>query len=313
MVLIDLRSHDPIQITPNMRQLLFIILCLAALSSTAQKERERQAIHDICGCFQVDFRYAETFSPDTAYKFHPRYHTGGLELAYLEEEGPRKMVIQHLLLVDDSTVIKHWREDWTYETNDWWVFNHDAAWRHITLPADSVKGQWTQTVWEVNDAPRYQGASAWQTVDGKFTWQNTTDAPLPRREYTKRNDYNVLQRTNRIYPTDSGWVHEQDNRKLIRTDGSPDKLVAQEKGYNIYRRVPTTQCAAATAWWQAHRAYWNTVRAAWEETLQPRKSVLVSSKPVGGKYLMEELDAIEPDGNGISRDQVRKVIDKYLK
>ena len=92
-----------------------------------------------------------------------------------------------------------------------------------------MKGKWVQSVWEVSDAPRYQGASNWVTTDGITFWQNTAGmAPLPRREYSVRDDYNILKRTNRIILTNNGWVHEQDNQKIIRGEGI-DKLLVEEK------------------------------------------------------------------------------------
>ena len=184
----------------------FILSTFAAFYAVAQPATEQQAVKSLCGCFEVEFKYAETFAADTAYKFHPRYQASGLEWVVAEESNPNKFVLQHLLLVDDSMVIKHWREDWEFEKSEWLVFNHDASWKQVTGNKEKTKGQWTQTVWEVDDAPRYQGSSKWVNSNGKYYWENTADAPLPRREYTKRSDYNVMQRTNRIAITDKGWV-----------------------------------------------------------------------------------------------------------
>jgi len=50
---------------------------------------------------------------------------------------------------------------------------------------------------------------------------------LPRREYSKRSDYNVMMRGNHVEITDEGWLHEQDNEKVIR-----DKDLALEKAVN---------------------------------------------------------------------------------
>ena len=100
---------------------------------------------------------------------------------------------------------------------------------------------------------RYQGASEWIRTDGKTFWQNTSDAPLPRSEYSVRNDYNILKRTNRLTLTDFGWVHEQDNQKIIRHQGS-DKLLAEEKGVNSYKKTDESKCAAAKAYWEKNKA-----------------------------------------------------------
>ena len=102
--------------------------------------------------------------------------------------------IQHLLVVgppDQQMVIKHWRQDWIYENTNFYMFNGDNQWQFVNKPKSEVKGQWTQKVYQVDDSPRYQGSASWVHVDGKSYWENITSAPLPRREYTKRSDYNV--------------------------------------------------------------------------------------------------------------------------
>ena len=281
--------------------------------SLAQPKNEQQAIKSLCGCFEVDFKYAETFAADTAYTFHPRYKATGLEWVVAEESNPNKFVLQHLLLVDDSTVIKHWREDWEFEKSDWLVFNHDAVWKQVTGSKEKTKGQWTQTVWEVDDAPRYQGSSNWVASNGKYYWENTADAPLPRREYSKRSDYNVLQRNNRIVITDTGWVHEQDNKKVIRKDGAPDTYLAEEKGYNIYRKTDDTKCKQAAAYWEKHKRFWIAVRQVWQETLKDKAAVKLIPK-TDGQRLYEQFDTLEKQSlTGVQlKDKVKILLGKYI-
>lgn len=291
-----------------------MISCIS-VNLYAQPKTEQQAIKSLCGCYEVDFKYAETFAADTAYKFKPRYHADGLELVVAEEESDKKIVLQHLLLVSEDMIIKHWREDWEFEKSDWWQFTQGAAWKHVTADKEKAKGQWTQSVWEVDDAPRYQGSSNWVNSNGKYYWENTTDAPLPRREYTKRSDYNVMQRTNRIIITDTGWVHEQDNKKIVRKDGSADAFVAEEKGYNVYKKVDDARCKAAADWWQKHRQFWSTVRQSWDDLLKDKKGINLTSK-VDGKLLYETLDDLEnksltsADLKGKVSEEMNKYIDK---
>ena len=61
-----------------------VILFSASLQAQGVKDKQalpaqkesigtgRQDIEKLCGCFEVEFKYAETFSPDPAYKFHER-------------------------------------------------------------------------------------------------------------------------------------------------------------------------------------------------------------------------------------------------
>src|SRR3546814_12670956 len=96
---------------------------------------------------------------------------------------------------------------------------------HALSPAQTG-GAWTQCVYEVSDAPRYCGTGKWSYDNGIATWtSDLTARPLPRREYTKRDDYNVLIGINRHTITPNGWTHEQFNTKVLRKpDGSQVEL-----------------------------------------------------------------------------------------
>lgn len=261
---------------------------LLALNVSAQSVAEKKNVEKLCGCFEVEFKYAETFSPDTAYKYHNREEiSAGVELALPIEISDKRIVIQHLLVIDDNNIVKHWREDWVFEANSVWKYQGDKLWTKQPLSPEQSKGKWMQSVWEVSDAPRYQGASEWVNTDGRTFWQNTTDAPLPRREYSVRNDYNILRRTNRIVINDKGYVHEQDNQKIIRKDGS-DKVLVEEKGLNTYVRVADSKCNAAKAYWQKNSEYWAKVRTAWESYIATHSSITLKDK-VGNKVLHQYL------------------------
>jgi hypothetical protein len=248
----------------------------------------KKVVDKLCGCFEVAFKYAETFSPNPDYKYHDREEIGGTaELALPIEVSDKKIVIQHLLIVSPTTIVKHWREEWTYENPIIWKYKGDRTWVKETLPADQVKGKWTQTVWEVADEPRYQGYSQFVNLDGKIIWQNTTYAPLPRREYSVRSDYNILRRTNRLNITDSGYIHEQDNEKIIRSEIA-DKLLVQEKGINSYKRVADTACNAGKIYWEKNKRYWDKVRQIWADYISTQTSISLKSK-VEGKLLHEYL------------------------
>jgi hypothetical protein len=155
------------------------------------------------------------------------------------------------------------------------------------LKPEQVKGKWTQAVWEVSDAPRYQGASEWVNTDGKTFWLNTADAPLPRREYSTRSDYDILKRTNRLVLNGSGYTHEQDNQKIIRREGQ-DKLLVEEKGINSYVKVDDQKCAVARAWWEKNKVYWTKVRTIWEQFLVAHTTVALKDT-VAGKVMHESL------------------------
>lgn len=270
-----------------MKKLAGLVLILTVIN-TAAAQTPNKNINNLCGCFEVEFKYAETFSPDANYKFHEReIINGGLELVFPVEASNKKIVLQHLLVITDSMIIKHWREDWTYENPVFWKYRGNKVWVKEMQKPEAVKGKWTQAIWEVSDEPRYQGTSEWINTNGREFWLSTTDAPLPRREYSVRSDYNILNRTNRIVPNDSGYIHEQDNRKIIRENGI-DKLLVEEKGLNSYVKRSEAQCAAAKLWWEKNKTYWEKVRSIWEESIANISTIKLETK-VKGKVLHEYL------------------------
>lgn len=260
----------------TIKKINLVALLLTSFTTNAQLQQGKKNIDKMCGCFTVDFKYAETFSPDTTYKFHDREHQKGIELVLPIERTDTKIILQHLLVVNDTTVIKHWREDWIYEQLSLLQYNGDKQWTKQILAAKDVQNKWVQTVWEVDDAPRYQGISEWITVDSKALWQNTTNAPLPRREYTKRNDYNILKRGNKIIVTDNAWWHEQDNQKINKS--ATEKLIVEEKGMNYYAKTDNSKCEKAKQWWKANSSFWNIVRIEWDNYFKTHNSINLKAK-----------------------------------
>ena len=173
---------------------------------------------------------------------------------------------------------------------------------------DQVKGQWTQKVYQVDDSPRYEGSSSWIHVDGKNYWENTTDAPLPRREYTKRSDYNVTKRGNRHEIVEEGWIHDQDNDKIIRETNTKDVVIAQEKGINFYNKVEDSKCEAAVKWWEENKDFWSNVRSAWDEIYSKNKDLKLAEK-VEGKRLYEVLFSMDIK---TSKKKIHKTISSYV-
>ncbi|MEM7185281.1 MAG: DUF6607 family protein [Bacteroidota bacterium] len=300
-----------------MRTLKILVMSLLMVSTASmaqsKKKKDVEAIKSMCGCFEVTFNFAETFnySNDSLYKPSKTKTDKGLEWAQLVTDEKGKVSIQHLLQVGNPAsphIVKHWRQDWVYENQDFYMYNGDNHWKYIQKPKNEVKGQWTQKVFQVDDSPRYEGSATWVHVDGKSYWENTTDAPLPRREYTTRSDYNITVRGNRHEVTNYGWVHDQDNKKVVRASGSEDILIAKEKGYNTYKRVPDSRCKAAADWWIEHQNKWAMVRAKWSEVYGRNKDLRLESK-VDNKNLWKYLFSDDYQAEG----DISSVIDSFIK
>ncbi len=301
-----------------MKQLLTILISVTFLTAEAQKSKKEdiESIKSMCGCFEVTFNFAETFAPDEDYEFHENYRAKGLEYVFAVEDEKNKIALQHLLIVNDTMIVKHWRQDWIYENEDLFVYNGNNEWKYKNLVSSKVKDQWTQKVYQVDDGPRYEGSASWVHVDGRNFWENYTYAPLPRREFSKRDDYNIMKRKNKHEITADGWIHEQDNDKVIK-EGEQVTLLAQEKGMNTYEKVEDAQCNPAKDWWKEKEIYWTDVREVWEELFAQKKDLKfkksVDEKPLFMHLFRIQDEMLEGDYNSeLAKEKISEKINLFL-
>ena len=266
--------------------LILLLIFPTAILANKKKKADIDAIKGMCGCMDIKFEFAETVSPQKDYKFYENYLSGGRELAFIVEETPDKLVIQHILVIMDTMIVKHWRQDWIYEGEEIFMYDKDQRWIKKTLNKKERKGKWVQKVYQVDDSPRYEGIGSWVMVDGKTYWESIADAPLPRREYSKRKDYNVMKRGNRHEIKNFGWIHEQDNIKIMR--GDTDIIIAEEKGWNTYKRIDESNCKAAIDWWADNKSYWKNVRNVWDEYFKEKNIISlhtqINKKPMFSEF-----------------------------
>ena len=290
-----------------------VLLAGISLNAQSKKKKDQNAIKEMCGCFEVTFNFTETFeySKDSLYRGSEDKIATAIEWAGLVVDEKNKISIQHLLQVGNPTnphIVKHWRQDWIYENNDFYMFNGHNEWLFDQKSNKEVNNQWTQKVYQVDDSPRYEGNATWVHVDGKSYWENTTTAPLPRREYTKRSDYNVTLRGNRHEITSYGWLHEQDNSKIIRISGKEDVELAKEKGYNTYVRLDDSKCAAAKKWWTENGEKWEVVRNKWNQVYARNTDLNLETK-VDNKALYKHLFKDEVS----EASQIDAIIESFVK
>ena len=289
---------------------LCIMLCIT-IYSQSKKSKDIQSIKSMCGCFEIEFNFAETFvfSEKDDYQKSKTYKTRALEWGQLILDEKNKISIQHLLIVGSKqfpSIVKHWRQDWIYQNTDLYLYDKNDKWSYISLDKKDVKDQWTQKVYQVDDSPRYEGSASWIHQDGKSYWENTTPAPLPRREFSKRSDYNVTLRGNRHEITNDGWVHDQDNKK-IQKDEDSQFVLAHEKGYSTYTKVPDSECKAAVDWWDKNGGKWKMVRDKWDIIYSLNKDLTL--KPtVDDKKLYSYLFSPSID----EKNEIDSTIDMFL-
>ena len=107
---------------------------------------------------------------------------------------------------------------------------------------------------------------------------------------------------------DWGWSHEQDNDKLVREADKKDVILAQEKGYNTYRKVENERCIAAQVFWEDNKEMWALVRKQWNTIFSMRQNIQLKDK-VEGKRLYQYLFALQSNAK---EDEISAIITSFL-
>ena len=250
----------------------------AAVSAAAEAqkfEQDRRAIKAMAGDYRVRFDFNETVSFLKDYKVTEPSRSGGYEVVRVIEDSGNFISLQHILVIEageEKFPIKHWRQDWRYEPESVLIFIGGNAWENRVIPAAEAKGKWSQTVYQVEDSPRYGALGAWDHSNGISAWTPPAELrPLPRRESTTRDDYYGVLAMNRHAITWDGWVHEQDNSKIALIDGE-QRIIAREQGVNTYRHYADFDTAIALDYWNATKDFWAAVRAEWSKFETPGTS-----------------------------------------
>ena len=289
---------------------------LVAAAQDGATARDRQSILAMQGEYLVDFAFDETVLLQPGYERAAAMRSGGNETVIVVEDTPTRIVLQHLLVDGKSGyVTKHWRQDWVYEAPGRFEFTADQTWSVRSIAADKNKGAWTQCVFEVSDAPRYCGTGRWDYTNGIATWTSDLSwRPLPRREYTKRSDYNAVSAVNRHTITPNGWTHEQFNTKVLRKpDGSQVEL-AREFGFNDYQKTTEVDFKPAYTYWEATRGYWAKVRARWDGFLLKTPGVHLKTRIDGMAMiipLFTQAGALE-EGKAVPDKDIDRVFAEWV-
>ena len=226
----------------------------------------------MAGTYEIDFHFRETVAIAPDYEIKPKpYDASATEIVVVVEDTPERIILQHLLVVnseeDEPRVIKHWGQVWTWQDTHILDYSGEDGiheWKTVTLSAEEAAGTWSQLVTQTDDTPRYEGYGRWIHQRGESYWESSlTRRPLPRREYTKRDDYDYLLVTNRQALTKDGWVHMQDNRKVVDRGDEPSKVLTYEIGLNTYTVSDSEHAAMALNWWKKHGPFWDDVRDFW--------------------------------------------------
>ena len=242
------------------------------------RERDRRAILAMAGDYRTSFDFIETIGFTEGYQPRAPYQSWGTERVYVVANEPEFVSLQHIIVMhfldadgfeSDAMVVKHWRQDWQYEDAEVHAFQGRGAFVRRALDPANRKGAWTQTVYQVDDSPRYEAVGRWIHAPGVSYWQSDDRRrPLPRREFSVRDDYQALYGSHRITITPAGWTQEEDALKLVLDENnrpsSSQPYLAREAGLSRYDRVLDYDFSAGDDYWEETGAFWSRVRQYWD-------------------------------------------------
>ncbi len=259
-----------------------------------ERERDRRAILAMAGDYRASFDFLETVVFSGAPGPARPYRSWGTERIYVAEDRADTISLQHVIVmfvlvdgaIEGPMVQKHWRQDWRYEPEFVSEYRGGQRWERRKLSRTERKGAWAQDVYQVDDAPRYSSVGRWEHNAAASIWTgSSTWRPLPRREFTVRDDYSVLVGVNRATVLPLGWVHEQDNLKLVLDEhGKPRAdapYLARELGIDRYERIKGFDFSAGDVYWQTTQAFWGVLRSAWTRAIRTNASLHIADECQG--------------------------------
>lgn len=263
-----------------------------AQEEAAAFEADRADILAMAGNFKVRFDMQEATPWTSGYTPLDRKISGGHEVVRVIEDTGRRIVLQHILVseIDGKPhITKHWRQDWEYEPAKVLVYSDRNAWTWEDVPEKMRRGRWSQTVWQVDDSPRYAGWGQFEQQGGvRRCRSNWTWRPLARRDAVRNPVYDRYYAINRHQPTPDGWVHWQDNMKMGVKDGKLQPIV-QEYVLNTYTKFDGYNVKAADDYWAATKDYWAAVRAEWDKVASTKGGIAIQEEAQAGTIISARL------------------------
>lgn len=295
----------------------------------SQFERDRRAILAMAGTYRVTFDFLEVIPYTKRDKPDAPYQSWGTEKVYVDSDDGKSISLVHILemrivakdgKISEPMVTKHWRQDWRYEPQ--FIVEHLGRdrWERRAVSKEHARAAWSQTVYQVDESPRYASIGRWEHTASFSTWlSGDTWRPLPRREWSVRDDYQVLIGTNRHTIGPLGWIQEENNLKSVLTaDRALDAAkpyVAREYGVARYERIRDADFAGADRYFSKTKSFWDEVRDTWADVFEKKGSTTLRG-PVDKLGLFaplftraDEIAAGEAkdDNSAVIRDALREM------
>lgn len=273
----------------------------ARLSARDKFEADRRAILAMSGDFHVRFDFRETVPFLDDYDPIEPHVSGGNEIVRVVSDSGRLIQLQHILVVEaegQNVIVKHWRQDWSFEPQDVLAYERMSYWGVQEVPRAQRTGAWSQTVWQTDDSPRYGGVGEWRHDDGVSAWTSeATLRPLARRDAVRHPPYDHYRGVNRHAITPSGWVHEQQNSKVGMRNGASVTFV-DENVINTYDRATDFPIAAGESYWHDTADYWASVRNDWERAQATHRGISLTEEAENGSVTGPRLMGLADDIHG---------------
>ena len=291
------------------------------LAEKNKKQKDRLAILSMTGEYRANFEFTEMFGSDSNYELDNPYKSWGTEKVLIIENQEDFISLQHIIVMyfknsDGSImkphVMKHWRQDWKYEDKKILTYRADEKWENIGI--NNSQGTWSQTVYQVDDTPRYESYGEWIHGAGASKWiSKITPRPLPRREFSIRSDYDLLSGINKISIMSWGWVMEEINDKLKK----PSNFIGSEYGIARYQRIKNYDFNPALTYWKNTYEYWSAVRSQWMNIINDNKIVcmnkLVEGKPSYMYYFMQAEKFKSSNNPSLIAENISSTTESFLK
>ncbi|MCD9461026.1 DUF6607 family protein [Marinibactrum halimedae] len=290
-------------------------------------ERDRRAILAMAGPYRTTFDFLETVQYQAPKKSVQPYQSWGTEYVYVIADEGDFISLQHMMVMvfvqedgalSEPMVMKHWRQDWRFEDSELLEYQGDNTWKTSRRSPIDVKGHWSQAVFQVDDSPRYEAIGQWEHNASFSSWKSTkTWRPLPRRESSVRNDYQVLEGFNRHTVMATGWVQEEENLKRVSVS-TGSEYIAKEQGVARYERIKGFDFSAGANYMALAGQFWADVRAVWADKIKQHPT-LALTKTVEGQALFMPLfqyaQSVMTRGQYSSKEGKRyaeETIERYL-
>jgi hypothetical protein len=123
----------------------------------------------------------------------------------------------------------------------------------------------------------------------------------------------VLEAINRHTLTPGGWVHEQDNTKLVIGADGKRHALARERGINSYTRIADFDFTPGREYWSKTNAYWADVRAAWTRGSAAKPTFVLEPDPDAEPRINELFGQADRAGKGetVTSSEIEDVLIHY--